>query len=67
MDGPNEGLFLHHLPGYRSPPPPVRADLTRSNADLPRQYARWLEDSPHGPLYDARRLLGPRCVFPPYV
>ncbi|MDQ1020073.1 hypothetical protein [Streptomyces afghaniensis] len=67
VDGPDEGLLLHRLPGYRSPLPPVRADLARSNANMPHQYTRWLEDSPHGPLHDARWLLAPRRVFPPYV
>lgn len=67
VDGPNEGLFLHRLSGYRSPLPPLRAGLTRSGANLPHRYARWLEDSPHGPLHDARWLLGLRRVFPPYV
>ncbi|MFC8097634.1 hypothetical protein [Streptomyces sp. NPDC057363] len=68
VDGANEGLFLHHLGGYRSPLPPPRAALTRSGDHNPvHQYARWLEEAPNGPLHDARWLLGERRVFPPYV
>ncbi|MEU5592384.1 hypothetical protein [Streptomyces sp. NPDC020298] len=67
VDGPNEGVFLRHLDGYRSPLPPVRSALMRSDVNWPHQYARWLEGAPDGPLHDARWQLAERQVFPPYV
>ncbi|MEU2581890.1 hypothetical protein ABZ612_02770 [Streptomyces avermitilis] len=68
VDPPRDGLFVHRLDGYRSPLPPLRSALLRDpGRGLPDQYARWLEDSPHGPLHDSRWLLSEARSFPPYV
>lgn len=62
-----EGLYTHRLDGYRSPLPPIRSARMREPGNWPHQYARWLEDSTDGPLYDGRWILSERRTFPLYV
>jgi hypothetical protein len=62
-----EGLYVHRLPGYRSPLPPITATLARRPGNWPLRYARWLENTGEGPLHEGRWHLGERKAFPPYV
>ncbi|WP_330457542.1 hypothetical protein OIB37_11865 [Streptomyces sp. NBC_00820] len=63
----NQGVRVSRYDGYRPPLPPVRAALMRDPGNWVHTCARWLEESPCGPLHDGRWLLGVRRVFPPYV
>ncbi|MBQ0889886.1 hypothetical protein KBZ94_34010 [Streptomyces sp. RM72] len=67
-DGCCRELHLHRLPGHRSPLPPLRAATMRTPAaDWRHRCARWLEDSPHGPLHDGRWSLTARASFAPGI
>lgn len=63
----NQGVRLCRYDGYRSPLPPVRSALMREPGAWVHTYARRLEETSNGPLYDARWDLRVRHVFPPYV
>ncbi|MCI3270154.1 hypothetical protein [Streptomyces cylindrosporus] len=56
-------LRLRRLDGYRSPLPPVRSAAMRGPGNWPHQYARWLEETARGPLYDGRWSLTVRGSF----
>ncbi|MGW2641002.1 hypothetical protein [Streptomyces sp. NPDC001348] len=60
-------LHLHHLDGYRSPLPPLRAQTQRSSVNWPHQYARWLDQADGTPLRDGRWEPALRTGFPPGV
>ncbi|MGX1130254.1 hypothetical protein RKD49_002444 [Streptomyces glaucescens] len=60
-------LVLHRLDGYRSPLPPLRADLQRARRSWAHPYADWLEDAPESPLHDGRWQLARRGFFEPTV
>lgn len=64
-DGCCRDLRLSRRPGYRSPLPPVTAAAMRRGPDWPHRYARWLEETAHGPLHRGRWRLTAHAVFPP--
>ncbi|MFI2409757.1 hypothetical protein [Streptomyces sp. NPDC018947] len=66
-DGCCRDLRLRRLPGHRSPLPPPTAASMRAPADWRHRYARWLEDTPYGPLHDGRWALTARAVFAPGI
>ncbi|WP_067967055.1 hypothetical protein [Nocardiopsis trehalosi] len=60
-------LRLRRLLGNLSPLPPVSAALMRRGPDWPHRYARWLEETAHGPLHHGRWRLTRRSAFEPGV
>ncbi|GHB07414.1 hypothetical protein GCM10010330_71950 [Streptomyces tendae] len=67
-DGCCRELHLRRLPGHRSPLSPLRAASMRTpDADWRHRCARWLEDTPHGPLHDGRWSLTARASFAPGI
>lgn len=66
-DGCCRDLRLHRLPGHRSPLPPLSAAAMRAQGSWPHRYARWLEETGHGPLHQGRWRLTPRTAFAPGI
>ncbi|WP_255950845.1 hypothetical protein [Streptomyces odontomachi] len=66
-DGCCRDLHLRRLPGQRSPLPSLPAARLRGGANWPHRYARWLEETAHGPLHHGRWLLTSRTTFAPGI
>ncbi len=66
VDDNRYGVTVRRLPGWRSPVPPIRADVARAfGPDLTR-WAHWFADHLRAPLHDGEWVLQSR-VLPPYV
>ncbi|MET9211172.1 MULTISPECIES: hypothetical protein [unclassified Nocardia] len=66
VDEDRAGVTVRGLGGYRSPVPPLSADLSRRSPDWKHRFADALIATDRGPLHAGRWLLGVRHAPPPY-